>query len=102
MKTPREYIRLITIDKSNLQHIINTGVVNGSLLIGIETIMKEYAKEVARESLKNAAENATLLIERFDKEKVFSTGCIAYIADEGDHFEVDKESILSDKNIPEI
>jgi len=49
--------------------------------------MKEYAKEVAREALKNAAENASL-IESVPHSAVYDT--------------IDKQSILSDKNIPEI
>ena len=88
MKTPRDYIRLITVNKSNLQHIANTGIINGSLLIGIENIMKEYAKEVACEALKNAAENART-------NKVGNSGSWY---DAG----VDKQSILDENNIPEL
>ena len=88
MKTPRDYIRLITTDKSNLQHITNTGIINGSLLIGIENIMKEYAREVAREALKNAAENART-------NKVGNSGSWH---DAG----VDRQSILDESNTPKL
>ena len=49
--------------------------------------MREYAIEVARESLKNASENA-ILIESVPHSAVYDT--------------IDKQSILDESNIPEI
>lgn len=45
MKTPRDYIKEMTVDDLNLKHIGTTGVINGSLLISIENAMIEYAKQ---------------------------------------------------------
>lgn len=43
MKTSRDYILEIITNKSNLQHIADSGKINGSLLIDIEKVMKLYA-----------------------------------------------------------
>ena len=52
-----------------------------------DKITKLYAKEVAREALKNASENACL-IESIRNSAVYDT--------------IDKQSILDESNIPEI
>lgn len=49
--------------------------------------MREYAKEVAREALKNASDNACL-IESIRNSAVYDT--------------IDKQSILDESNIPEL
>lgn len=56
MKPAREYIKSLTIDKSNLQHIANTGVLNGSLLLDLEKAMKEHAREYAQYHVRRAIE----------------------------------------------
>lgn len=61
--------------------------------------VKLYALEACKESLRNASEKATLLIEVHETQSI-RKGQLAYIADENDHFEVDKQSILSEGNIP--
>jgi len=53
MKTLDDYIESIVIDKSNLQHIAETGKINGSLLVEIKRVCIS-AQELA---LKNAAHN---------------------------------------------
>lgn len=42
MKTKRELIKSIKICKANLDHISETGRINGTLLIEIERVMEEY------------------------------------------------------------
>lgn len=76
MKTAEEILKVITC--------------NGCMEIQEERSLqavKEYAKEVAREALKKAAENACL-IESIRNSAVYDT--------------IDKSSILNDKNIPEL
>lgn len=52
-----------------------------------DEVANRFSKEVAREALKNAAENA-ILIESVPHSAVYDT--------------IDKQSILNNKNIPEI
>lgn len=54
-------------------------------------VAKRHAKEVAREALKNASENAKLI------DKSMNIRCKT-----GHGFEVDKQSIFSEDNIPEL
>lgn len=58
-----------------------------------------YAKECVIASLDNAANKATLLIELKSGSGKFRKGQLAYIADDHDHFEVDKQSITAQENI---
>lgn len=44
-KTPRDFIKGISVDKANLQHIAETGVINGSLLVDIEYAIRDYAAQ---------------------------------------------------------
>jgi hypothetical protein len=57
MKTAREFLKEIKTDKSNLDHIASTNIINGSMLIDLEKSMKAYAKEVAQQALIDASEN---------------------------------------------
>src|SRR5690606_10291594 len=61
-----------------------------------DEVANRFTKEVAREALKNAAENAKLVEEDND---IYYPGL--GLQSEKD-FSVDKQTILSDKNIPEI
>lgn len=45
MKTRRDLIKTIIIDKSNFEHIAKTGNINGTLLIEIERVMEEYSSK---------------------------------------------------------
>ena len=49
-----------------------------------DEVAKLYAKEVAREALRNAADNAELLEEDYE------------------YYDVDKQSILNESNIPKL
>lgn len=51
MKTKQELIDTIPIFESNLEHMISTGKINGSLLLGIERVMDEYAKQEVEKAL---------------------------------------------------
>lgn len=67
--------------------------------------MREYAIEVAREALKNAAISSKVLVEG---ELTTNSKTLFTLFDKGmggvvrRKVSVDKQSILSDKNIPEI
>lgn len=43
-KTIRQYISQIRVNKPNLDYISKTGKINGSLLISIEEIMRDYSQ----------------------------------------------------------
>lgn len=45
MKTPRQYISEIRPDEMNFKHIATSGKINATLMIDIERVMKEYAKQ---------------------------------------------------------
>lgn len=45
-KNPMDLIATIKVDKANIEHIAKTGKINGSLLLEIERVMKEYAGSV--------------------------------------------------------
>lgn len=45
IKTPKELISNMYTNAANLKHIAETGVINGSLLIDIENVMKSYAAQ---------------------------------------------------------
>jgi len=47
----RKLIKTINVDKANFEHIAKTGNINGTLLIEIERVMKEYAKQESAELL---------------------------------------------------
>jgi len=47
----RKLIKTINIDKANFEHIAKIGNINGTLLIEIERIMDEYAKQESSELL---------------------------------------------------
>ncbi len=47
--TPRDYIKEIKPNDMNLKHIAETGIINATLLIDIERIMIEYAKQKVSE-----------------------------------------------------
>lgn len=49
MKEPRDYIKEMKVDVINLHHIASTSVINGSLLMSIESAMLEYAKQKVSE-----------------------------------------------------
>lgn len=42
-KDPKELIATIKVNAANLDHIKQTGKINGSLAVDIERIMREYA-----------------------------------------------------------
>ena len=42
-KNARDLIDTIKVDKANLEHVASTGKINGTLLVEIERVMKEYA-----------------------------------------------------------
>lgn len=56
----RDLIKTIHIDKSNLEHIAKTGVINGTLLIEIERVFEDYAQEKRRQTLNLRLENEIL------------------------------------------
>ena len=56
-------------------------------------MIDEVAKRYAEEALREAAKKATMIINR--KGKILSTKYIAWIANDGDHSEIDKSSILN-------
>ena len=45
----RKLIKSIQVNDANLDYIAKTGIVNGSLWLEIERILKQYATEVSRE-----------------------------------------------------
>lgn len=55
-KTIRQYISNIQVEKSNLQHIADTGKINGSLLISIEKTMNDYSESQAQDLREQNAE----------------------------------------------
>lgn len=48
-KTIRQYISNIQVEKSNLQHIADTGKINGSLLLSIENAIRDYSQSKTHE-----------------------------------------------------
>ena len=69
--------------------------------------MREYAKEVAREALKNASENATFNVTGILTNNQYKEKSLLYEKGVGNRVvertvTINKQSILSDKNIPEI
>lgn len=44
-KTPKYYLKLVPIIPSNLEHIADTGAINGSLLASLEKAMQAYADQ---------------------------------------------------------
>lgn len=72
---------------------------NSELLVTINRhdfnreVVRQYATEKVKEALRLAAERATLKIERDSKQVL--KGNYAYFANDMDHVEVNKESILS-------
>jgi len=45
MKTIREYVKSIKLNKANVEHCLEHGVINGSLLIDIENVLKSYGEQ---------------------------------------------------------
>jgi hypothetical protein len=45
MKTPRDFIAKIEIDKANLEFIAKRGLISGSLLVSIEQAIEDYNKQ---------------------------------------------------------
>ena len=56
-------------------------------------MMDKVAKRYAEEALKEAAEKVTLTISH--KGKILATKQLGWIAEDGDHSEVNKQSILN-------
>jgi|GEM_PF-2864940 len=65
----------------------------------IDEVIDRYTIVMCDEQNKECAVNATLLIERVNKSKAFRTGQTDYFAEEDDHIEVDRLSILNTKNV---
>lgn len=59
----------------------------------VQPYTDEVANRYAEEALKEAAEKATMIISY--KGKILSTKHIGWIANDGDHSEIDKSSILN-------
>lgn len=49
----RKLIRSIQVNNANLDYIAKTGIINGSLWLEIERILKQYAQQVSREDIKS-------------------------------------------------
>lgn len=60
-KTIREHISNIQVEKSNLQHIAETGKINGSLLLSIEKTMNDYSRSQTQELQDQNAELVEIL-----------------------------------------
>lgn len=73
------------------QVFIMDGVVN--------KIAKLYAKEVAREALKNASENA---IMKYHCGHFKTDTPTQYHQQGADNIQIDKQSIINERNIPEL
>ena len=56
-------------------------------------MMEIVSKRYAEEALKEAAKKATMIISH--KNKILATKQLGWIANDGDHSEVDKSSILN-------
>lgn len=65
----------------------------------IEEEAHNYAKEVAREALKNAAENA---IMKYHCGHFKTDTPTQYHQHGADNIQIDKQSILNEQNIPEL
>lgn len=57
MKTAREYISELRLNKANVDHCVQYNTINGTLLIDLESMLKDYAKQCVEQSLKDAAYN---------------------------------------------
>lgn len=77
-KTIREHISNTQVEKSNLQHIAETGKINGSLLISIEKIIQDYSQYQTQELQEQNAELVEILksllkhndITRYDRTMI--------------------------------
>ena len=66
VEKPRELITKIKINQSNLKHIAETGVINGSLLIDIETIINDVLS-VERHLVKVKQKEKECLEEKYQQ-----------------------------------
>lgn len=62
----RELINTIKIDAGNLEHIAKTGKINGTLLIEIERVMTEFARQSANGG---QASEATAILPHVSESK---------------------------------
>lgn len=74
-----------------------------------DEVAKLFAKEVAKETLKNASENVKLTLSEFSKRKDGSTGWNEvtlkdnlYIINDGCNIVANKQSVLNETNIPSL
>lgn len=65
-KTKRELIASIVNNKANLEHIAQTGNINGSLLIEIEKVMQNYADQESK-AFANWLSNTVIAGRTMDK-----------------------------------
>lgn len=61
------FIKKIDIDKSNLEHIAKTGIINGTLLGGIRNAMRNYAEQEVQQALKERCPSDEDIIAIFNK-----------------------------------
>lgn len=59
-KTARDYISEIKLNRANVEHILQYGNINGSLLVDLERIMDNYANQKVIELKKRLAEARNL------------------------------------------
>lgn len=64
----------------------------------VDEVAKRYAKEVAREALKNASENA---IMKYHCGHFKTDTPTQYHQQGADNIQIDKKSIINERNIPE-
>jgi len=94
MKTLQECKNEVTMDYFNVEFYVAIAMADEDDLYRIvNEVAKLYATEKVKEALRLAAERATLKIERDSKQVL--KGSYAYFADDMDHVEIDKKSILS-------
>ena len=56
----RDLIKTIHVDKANFEHIAQTGVINGTLLLEIERVLHENSQELKRHKINLFKENDEL------------------------------------------
>jgi hypothetical protein len=56
----KELIKTICVDKANFQHIGNTGIINGTLLLEIKRVMTEYTQQILTHKYNLSKENEKL------------------------------------------
>ncbi|KIO75591.1 hypothetical protein TH53_19835 [Pedobacter lusitanus] len=56
MKTAIEYAKSLKLNRDNVEHILSSNSINGTLLVDLTAMLRQYGRQCAERALKDASE----------------------------------------------